>query len=134
MIHWKFRDRWRINMSHKGRHKRTQFIRVFWVIQYESSITKFSVNHKYDVLSSMRRKSGWIMHVSHKYDSFKDATKSEFTDSNFLFFAWAVTSNFKNFGLTYLQIKFLIEWYAYHAYFSSRICNIADVLKMEHTQ
>ena len=46
MIHWKFRDRWRINMSHKVRQKRTQFIRVFWVIQYESSITKFSVNHK----------------------------------------------------------------------------------------
>ena len=87
MIHWKFRDRCRINMSHKGRQKRTQFIRVFWVIHYESSITKFSVNHKYDVLSSMRRKSGWIMHLSHKYDSFKDAMKSEFTDSIFLFFA-----------------------------------------------
>ena len=26
------------------------------------------------------------MHVRHKYDSFKDAMKSEFTDSNFVIF------------------------------------------------
>ena len=64
----------------------------------------------------------------------KDAMKSKFTDRNFLIFAQAVKSNFKNFGLNKFEIKFPIEWYAYYAYLNSRICNIADVLKIELMQ
>ena len=67
-IYWKFCFRWRINMSHQGRQNRTYFIRWFWVIQCESSITKCSVNRKYDVFCSIKRKLGWIMHMSHRYD------------------------------------------------------------------
>ena len=74
------------------------------------------------------------MHMSHKYESFKNAMKSKFTDRNFLIFAQAVKSHFKNFSLTKFEIKFPIEWYAYYAYFNSRICNIADVLKIERMQ
>ena len=37
-------------------------------------------------------------------------------------------------NLTEFKIKFPIEWYAYHAYFTSRIRNIEDVLKIEHTR
>ena len=70
-IYWKFRYRWRINMSHQGWQKWVQFIRWFWVIQYESSIMKFSINHKYDVFCSIKWKLGWLMHMSHKYDSFR---------------------------------------------------------------
>ena len=40
----------------------------------------------------------------------------------------------QNFDFTGLEIKFSIELYPYHAYFTSRIYNIADVLKIEHTQ
>ena len=70
-IYWKFRYRWRINMSHYGRQKRTQLIRWFWVIQCEWPITKFSVNRKYDVFCSIKGKLGWFMHVRHNYDSLK---------------------------------------------------------------
>ena len=64
----------------------------------------------------------------------KDAMKFEYTDRKFWNFAWVVKSNFKNFGLIEFKIKFHIEWYAYHAHSNSRICNIEDVLKIEHTQ
>jgi len=37
-------------------------------------------------------------------------------------------------NLTEFKIKFPIEWYAYNAYLISRIRNIEDVLKIEHTQ
>ena len=75
MIHWKFRNRWLIKMSHQGYHKRTQFIRSLRVMQYdslcESSIMKFSSNHNYVLFYWIKCIFHEIMHVSHKYDSFK---------------------------------------------------------------
>ena len=75
MIHWKFHNRWLIKMSQQGYHKRTQFIRSLRVIQYdslcESSIMKFSSNHNYVLFCWIKCIFHEIMHVSHKYDSFK---------------------------------------------------------------
>ena len=70
----------------------------------------------------------WVINMNH----LKDAMKSKFTDRNFWIFAFK--SNFKNFGPSKFEIKFPIAWYAYNAYFNSRICNIADVLKIERMQ
>ena len=65
---------------------------------------------------------------------FKDATEFEFPDRNFQIFAQALVSNVKNFYETEFKIKFPIEYYASYAYYTSRIPNIADVLKIEHVQ
>ena len=70
----------------------------------------------------------WVINMNH----LKDAMKSKFTDRNFWIFAFK--SNFKNFGLSEFEIKFPTEWYAYNAYFNSRIWDIADVLEKERTQ
>ena len=64
----------------------------------------------------------------------KYATKPKFSGRSFQIFAWAIKSNFKTDNLTEFKIKFPIEWYVYYAYFISRIRNIEDVLKIEHTQ
>ena len=42
-----------------------------------------------------------------------------------------MNSYFINFDFTESKIKFPIEWYLYLVYFISRICNIADILKIE---
>ena len=39
----------------------------------------------------------------------KYTTKSEFSDRNLNFFAWAFQSNFKNVNLTEFKIKFPVE-------------------------
>ena len=51
----------------------------------------------------------FIVHVSHKDDSFKNAMKLEFGYRNFQFFAQVSQENSKNFDLTEFKIKFPIE-------------------------
>ena len=138
MIHRTFHHRWRIKMSHQGFYKKTQFIRLLRVMQYdflyESSIIKSSVNHNY-VFScwiqwKFHKSCMWVINMTH----LKYARKSEFSDRDFQIFAWAFQLKFKNVNLNEFEIKFPIEWYVYYAYFISRIRNIEDVLKIEHTQ
>ena len=64
----------------------------------------------------------------------KYTTKSEFSNRNFQIFCVGVSIEFKKIYLTKFKIKFPIECYVYYAYFISRIRNIEDVLKIEHTQ
>ena len=75
MIQSKFHNRWLIKMGQQGYEKRTQFIRSFRVMQYdslyESSIMKFWTNHNYALFCWMKWKFHKTMHVSHKYYSFQ---------------------------------------------------------------
>ena len=68
MIYWKFCYRWLILYFSKSTDELSPLLPALVTHVYASSITKFSINHKYDVFCSEKRKFGWTMH---KYDSFK---------------------------------------------------------------
>ena len=68
MIYWKFRYRWLILYFSKSTDELSPLLPALVTHVYASSITNFSINHKYDVFCSENRKLGWTMH---KYDSFK---------------------------------------------------------------
>ena len=74
------------------------------------------------------------MHMSHRYESFKKCYEIEIHRSYFFNFCVGGQVHFWNFGLSRFKIKFPIELYASYAYLNSRICNIADVLKIERMQ
>jgi len=71
MIYWKFRYRWLILYYSKSTDELSTLLPALVTHVYASSITKFSINHKYDGFSSKKRKLGRTRHMSHKYDSFK---------------------------------------------------------------
>jgi len=71
MIYWKFRYRWLILYYSKSTDELSPLLPAPVTHVYASSITKFSLNHKYDGFGSKKRKLGRTMHMSHKYDSFK---------------------------------------------------------------
>ena len=100
MIYWKFRNRWLVKMSHQGYHERTQFMRSFRVMQYdslyESSIMKFWTNHNYALFCWMKWKFHKTMHVSHKYDSFQICYEIEILGSLFSKFCVGGCIKFQN--------------------------------------
>ena len=70
-IYWKFCYRWLILYYSKSTDELSTLLPALVTHVYASSITKFSINHTYDVFCSKKRKLVWTMHMSHKYDSFK---------------------------------------------------------------
>ena len=70
MIYWKFRYRWLILYYSKSTDELSPLLPALVTHVYASSITKFSINRKYDVFCSIKRKLRWFMHMSHKYDLF----------------------------------------------------------------
>ena len=74
-IFWKFCYRWLRLYYSKSTNKLSVLLPALVTHVYGSSITKFSENRKYDVFCSKKWKFGQIMHVSHKYDSFKRCYK-----------------------------------------------------------
>ena len=71
MIYWKFRYRWLILYYSKSTDELSPLLPALVTHVYASSISKFSVHHKYDLFCSLSRKLEWIMHMSHRYESFK---------------------------------------------------------------
>ena len=69
--------------------------------EYESSVTKFSVIHKYDLFRSKKQYLGWIMHVRHIYDSFRSCSEIRTHRSEFFIFCVGVLVKFQ---------KFLFHW------------------------
>ena len=67
----KFRYRWLTLHYSKSTDELSPLLPALMTNVYVSSITKFSKSHKYDVFCSIKQKLGWIMHMSHKYDSFR---------------------------------------------------------------
>ena len=74
-------------MTHQGFYKKTQFIRLLRVMQYDFLCESSIIN---------------MTHL-------KYATKSEFADRDFQIFAWAFQLNFKNVNLTEFEIKSPVE-------------------------
>ena len=72
----------------------------------------------------------WVIDVTHRSDAVKSVIQNHILSK----FCVGGDIKFKKFDFIELKIKIAIDWYAYHQYRDSRIKNIADVLKIEHTQ
>ena len=71
----------------------------------------------------------WVNGMTHRSDAVKSVIQNHILSK----FCVGGDMKFKNFGFIEFKIKIAIDWYAYHQYCGSRIWNIADVLKIEHT-
>ena len=72
----------------------------------------------------------WVIGMTHR----SDAMKSMIQNHIFSKFCVGGIMNFKNFDCIGFKIQIAIDWYVFYQYCDSRISNIANVLKIEHTQ
>ena len=80
------------SMGKSGPHLPTLVTHIIWVIDL-----KFSAHHKYDVLSSISQKLEWVMHMGHKYESFKRCYEIEIYRLLFLNFCVGGKVKFQKF-------------------------------------